>query len=456
MKALAHRIGLHRKTLPALAGICLLLAAPLLQAAEGAFALQAATALGTTAPTGTAASTPTAVPLVAPVVAPVLGPSETENRNSNVTSVDHTRETEDIWQRIRAGFAMRNLDGPVVDNRMNYYLARPTAIKVMLERSRKYLFHIVTELEKRGMPTELALLPVVESAYNPQALSSAKAAGLWQFIPSTGKSYQLEQNWWVDERRDIIASTDAALAYLQTIYEMHGDWHLALASYNWGENAVARAVARNKAAGLPTDYASLRMPEETRYYVPKLQAIKNIIAQPERYKVDLPDIPNQPFFTRVERVQRMDVAVAAKLAELPTTEFLMLNPGYNRPVLPGTKDASIVLPLDNARKFEENLSRHVATSDAPPLLTWKTWVVPKTSRIEQVAKELGMAVQSLCVANGLRARALLAAGYKLLVPSSISEPVPESLARLGQAASAKPAKYKAPKRGVTRGNRRKG
>jgi len=336
--------------------------------------------------------------------------------NNAITPLDHTAQTADIWERVRNGFAMRDLEGPLVDDRMRYYLARPQQLKVMFERGRKYMFHIVSELEKRGMPTELALLPIVESAYNPQALSSAKAAGLWQFIPSTGKDFQLTQNWWVDERRDVVASTDAALKYLQAIYEMHGDWALALASYNWGENAVARAVANNKAAGKPTDYMSLSMPTETRYYVPKLQALKNIIAHPELYNISLPAIPDQPYFTSIEKRQGMDVALAAKLAEMPLSEFLMLNPGYNRPVMPGSDSASIVLPVDNARKFQDNLARHDA-----PLVTWRTYSVPRTERIEQVAKRLRLAVEEICTANGLRARALLAAGFTLLVPSSAAE-----------------------------------
>lgn len=358
----------------------------------------------------------------APSIASVDNAPDVMRDANAIASLDHTAQTADIWERVRKGFAMRDLESPLVDDRMRYYLARPQQLKQMLERGRKYMFHIVTELEKRGMPTELALLPVVESAYNPLALSSAKAAGLWQFVPSTGKDFQLTQNWWVDERRDIVASTDAALKYLQAIYEMHGDWQLALASYNWGENAVARAIANNKAAGKPTDYMSLSMPTETRYYVPKLQALKNIIAHPELYNLSLPDIPDQPYFTSIEKHQGMDVALAAKLAEMPLSEFLMLNPGYNRPVMPGNENANIVLPVDNARKFQDNLARHDA-----PLVTWKTYSVPRTERIEQVAKRLRMAVQEIATANGLRARALLSAGYTLLVPTRVIEALAETV-----------------------------
>ena len=161
------------------------------------------------------------------------------------------------------------------------YAARPEYLQRIFERSKLYLYHIVEEIEKRGLPTELALLPMVESAFNPMAYSRAHASGLWQFIPGTGKRFELEQNWWYDGRRDIVDSTNAALDYLTKLYEMHGDWHLALASYNWGENAVrARHRAATRPRGKPTDYASLRMPTETRHYIPKLQALKNIIANP--------------------------------------------------------------------------------------------------------------------------------------------------------------------------------
>ena len=201
-----------------------------------------------------------------------------------IPTIDLTTPPDDLWQRMRNGFAMPDLDSPLVADRQAWYLNRPDLLKRIFERSRRYLHHIVGELEKRGMPTELALLPIVESSFNPLAYSSARALGMWQFIPSTGKSYKLQQNWWFDQRRDIVASTSAALDYLQYIYEMHGDWHLALASYNWGEGAVGRAIAKNQARGLPTDYLSLKMPGETRYYVPKLQAIKNIIAQPQLFR----------------------------------------------------------------------------------------------------------------------------------------------------------------------------
>src|SRR6059058_1741529 len=186
-------------------------------------------------------------------------------------------EEVDVWGRIRKGFGIPDLDNPLVTTQTTWYSSRPDYIQRTTKRASRYLYHMVEELEKRGMPTELALLPFIESAFNPQAFSTAKAAGMWQFIPSTGRDFLLKQNIFRDDRRDVLASTRAALDYLSKLYAQFGDWHLALAAYNWGEGSVQRAIARNQRAGLPTDYSSLRMPNETQFYVPKLQAVKNIV-----------------------------------------------------------------------------------------------------------------------------------------------------------------------------------
>ena len=239
----------------------------------------------------------------------------------NLARVDRTVRQDDLWQRIRDGFSMPDLVGPLVAEKTAWYAARPEYLQRVFERSRRYLYHIVEEIEKRGLPTELALLPMVESSFNPMAYSRAHASGLWQFVPGTGKRYELAQNWWYDGRRDIVDSTAAALDYLKDVYDMHGDWHLALASYNWGENAVARALERNRAAGRPLDYSSLSMPAETRQYVPKLQALKNIIANPALFGVEVDPIPNEPYFATVTKTRDIDVRLAAKLAEMPVEEF---------------------------------------------------------------------------------------------------------------------------------------
>jgi membrane-bound lytic murein transglycosylase D len=263
------------------------------------------------------------------------------------------------------------------------------------------------------MPTELALLPIVESAYNPMAYSRAHASGMWQFIPSTGKTYQLDQNWWMDQRRDIIASTSAALDYLQSIYELHGDWHLALASYNWGENAVARAINKNLAKGLPTDYLSLTMPNETRWYVPKLQALKNIIAQPGLFNISLDPIPNKPYFQTVEVSAHMDVAIAARLAEMTIEEFLALNPAYNRPVIPDKGGVNIVLPAEKVDVFLSNLEAH-----NKPLTNWQAYTIKKGENLDSVAKKHGLTVTRLRQVNGISAKMRIGPGHTLLVPAN--------------------------------------
>ncbi len=339
-----------------------------------------------------------------------------------LATIDLTLPPDDLWDRIRHGFGMPNIDSPLVRQQQAWYLARPDYLRRVVERSRRYMHHIVEELEKRGMPTELALLPIVESAYNPMAYSRSHASGMWQFIPSTGKTYQLDQNWWMDERRDIIASTSAALEYLQSIYDMHGDWHLALASYNWGENAVARAINKNKANGLPTDYMSLTMPNETRWYVPKLQALKNILAQPQLYGVRLDAIPNQPYFVTVERPANMDVAIAARLAEMTIEEFHSLNPAYNRPVMPDKGNPTIVLPTDKVAAFKANLEAH-----DKPLTNWQAYTIKKGESLASIAKRHGLTTTRLKQVNGISRRMRIGPGHTLLVPAKDDVAAPNLL-----------------------------
>lgn len=331
------------------------------------------------------------------------------------STIDLTSPSDNLWDRIRNGFAMTNLNDDLVLHYQQWYQNRPDALRRMVERSRPYLHHIVEELEARGMPTELALLPMVESSFNPMAYSRSHAAGLWQFIPATGKRFNLEQSWWQDQRRDIVASTTAALDYLQTIYEMHGDWHLALASYNWGEHAVARAIAKNQAKGLPTDYQSLTMPGETRYYVPKLQAIKNIVAQPELFGLNLDPIPNKAYFGTVSLDETVDIATAARLAETPIDEFIALNPAYHRPVIPGESTSPIVIPVEKMDTFLANLARYEAQDK--PLSSWRTYQLKKGEKLEAVAARFGLTVARLKQISGITPRMKIGPGQNFLVPT---------------------------------------
>ncbi|MGY8524087.1 transglycosylase SLT domain-containing protein [Paracidovorax citrulli] len=322
-------------------------------------------------------------------------------------------QSQDIWVRIRRGFGMPDLEGTLVEDRTQWYAARPDYMERMIGRSSKYLYHIVAELERRNMPTELALLPFVESAFNPEAVSSAKAAGMWQFIPSTGKSFNLKQNLFRDERRDVLASTEAALDYLSKLHDMFGDWHLALAAYNWGEGAVSRAIARNEARGLPTDYASLSMPNETRYYVPKLQAVKNIVGNPSIYGVNLPSIPDHPYFVTVTTSRDIDVSLAAKLANMPVEEFRALNPSFNKPVILGASNPQILLPFDNAERFQYNLNTYRGG-----LSSWTAVTVDGRERIESLAARLNVDPETLREVNRIPKGMRLKPGSTVMIPRS--------------------------------------
>lgn len=320
----------------------------------------------------------------------------------------------DLWERIRRGFAMPDLDSDLVRDREQWYATRPDYMQRMTERSSKYLFHIVEELEVRGMPTELALLPYIESAFNPQAVSVAKAAGMWQFMPATGTYFELKQNIFRDDRRDVLASTRAALDYLQKLYGMFGDWHLALAAYNWGEGSVSRAIQRNQRAGLPTGYMDLSMPNETRYYVPKLQAVKNIVARPERFSTELPLIENHPYFQMVDLAHDIDVALAAQLADVSPEDFRALNPSMNKQVILAAATPQILLPWDNALVFKRNLDARGKGQHA----SWGAWAVPSTMTVAAAAERVGMSEAELRSVNNIPPRMLIKAGSVLVVPRS--------------------------------------
>lgn len=326
-------------------------------------------------------------------------------------TVDLTRDPVDAWDRIRRGFTIPNLNTELSKEWTEYYAAHPQSVQRMAERAGIYLYYIVDEINRRGLPTELALLPFVESAYNPTALSRSQASGLWQFIPSTGEYFDLKQDWWRDERRDPIASTNAALDYLEKLFEMQGDWYLALASYNWGEGSVQRAMAKNEAAGLPMDYLSLKMPDETRNYVPKLQAIKNIIANPQKYAVTLPHVENSPYFALVPKYRDIDLEVAAKLAEMPLEEFKALNPSFNRPIIRTNVETTLLLPANKVETFQANLQAYKGD-----LTTWQSYQPRRGESFTTIAKRFGISEASLRSANGIARRTKSASGATLLIP----------------------------------------
>jgi len=359
----------------------------------------------------TSSATPVAQLPAGNAIEPVpFGPVDEFSAES---ALDEAAAHGNLWDRVRAGFKLDALDSPLVSRYEEYYANRPDYLKRIVSRGKKYLHFIVEEVEKRGMPLEIALLPMIESAYNPTAYSKAHAAGMWQFIPTTGKLYGLQQNWWYDGRRDVQAATRAALDYLQKLYGDFGDWHLALAAYNWGEGAVSRAIERNQRQGLPGDYGSLRMPTETRNYVPKLLAVKNIVAEPEKYGLELDELPNEPYFIRVAAPGHMDLQRAAQLAGVPVEELRSLNPGFNRPVITPANGDSLLVPAAHAEAFTENLKAHEG-----PLLTWQTYRVERPERIESIAQRFGTTPALLQQVNGVARNGRLKAGSTLLVPRS--------------------------------------
>jgi membrane-bound lytic murein transglycosylase D len=380
------------------------------------------------APAAQSPATPAPAPLATPrnTVQPAAQPATADE-----APIVATRPTNDadLWARIRRGYRMPDLQSELVTSQEQWYATRASYIGRMTERSNKYLYHIVEELERRNMPTELALLPFIESAFNPQAVSGAKAAGMWQFMPATGRDFALKQNIFRDDRRDVLASTRAALDYMQKLYRMFGDWHLALAAYNWGEGSVQRAIAKNQRDGLPMGYLDLNMPNETRNYVPKLQAVKNIVLTPSLFNATLPEIPNHPYFQSIPLARDLDVALAAKLAEIKLEDFKQLNLSASKPVLFASLTKQILLPWDNAGIFERNLAIHNGQTAG-----WTVWTAPNTMKAADAARRVGMNEAQFREINRIPPRMLIKAGSTLLVPRGATQQkdVSEQVADNGQ------------------------
>ncbi len=320
----------------------------------------------------------------------------------------------DVWARIRAGFKMQQLDGPLVAKHEQWFMNNPEYMERMLERAGKYLYYIVEQVEKRGMPMEIALLPAIESAYKPYAYSRAKAAGLWQFIPSTGKHYGLKANWWYDGRRDVEAATRAALDYLDKLRnDFNGDWHLALAAYNAGEGKVSRMMEYNRQRGLPTTYEHLKLKPETVNYVPRLLAFVNIVAEPEKYGIQLAAIPNKPYFARVETKSQIDLGVAARLAELHVDDLHKINPGHNRWATDPEGPHYLFVPVDKKELFE------VALTNLPEdeRVQYRRHQVARGETVSQIAKRYSIAPEAVKSANQLKDNSLRV-GQDLLIPLS--------------------------------------
>jgi membrane-bound lytic murein transglycosylase D len=389
-----------------------------------ATALQACTSLlaPPTAPPATT-SIPAAAPpaVAAPEPAPIAeGIVATTQPESSAEPVGPT----DLFERIRAGFQLDDPEQARIDVQLRWYAKNPEYLERVFGRSELYFHHIVSEIERRGMPLEIALLPVVESAFEPWAYSSARAAGLWQFIPGTGTRFALNQNWWYDGRRDVLESTRAALDYLQYMHaEFNGDWLLAIAGYNCGEGCVGRAVRRNRAAGLPIDFWNLQLPAETRAYVPKLLAMKRLVANPEAYGIGFSPIPDEPYFVRVETGSQIDLKLAAELAGITHEQLFELNPAFHRWATPPQGPHHLLLPISAADLFRENLA--LLTPDE--LLRVTHHIVQPGETLATLATRYQTTPQVIRQINGL-GDGPIAAGTDLRVPSG-STALPDKVLR---------------------------
>ncbi len=366
--------------------------------------------------TPSAADTHTTTPTVAAAgTTPSLTmPREWQHHNGE--------DYDDLFDRMRAGFAFDEVQEPAIDQQLAWFEHNPDYLERVFQRGQRYMYHIITEVEARGMPTEFALLPVVESAYEPFAYSVSQAAGLWQFIPGTGVRFGLRQTWWYDGRRDVIESTRAALDYLQALHdEFNGDWLLAIAAYNVGEAYVERAIASNAAAGRPTDFWHLNLPAETRAYVPKLLAMKRLMAEPERYGLEFAPIPNEPYFAVIDTDSQIDLKIAARLAGTSYDELVALNPGYNRWATDPQGPARMLVPIDNADAYEVALK---ALSPEERVI-YVIHDVERRETLPMIAKRYGTSVAVIMKINSMQT-GRVAPGESLRIPE-VSGQLPDKV-----------------------------
>ena len=351
-----------------------------------------------------------------PVPSPKAANTAGDGSDSQAASKPVDPESyKNLWQRIRAGLRIPTPDTPLVEQHERWFAENPEYISRMVERARLYLYYIVDEVDKRHMPMEIALLPAIESSYKPHAYSHARAAGLWQFIPSTGRHYGLENDWWYDGRRDIVSATNAALDYLQTLHDdFDGDWQLALASYNAGERRIRRAQEYNRRHGLSDDYVHLRtLKRETRNYVPKLIAFANIVADPEKYGISLEPIPNKPYFAEIDTGSQIDLGVAAKLADIPLGDLYDINPGHKRWATSPNGPHRLLVPADK----EEELREALAKLPENERMRWARHRIRQGEALSTIAHRYGVSVTAIKHANRLRSNRIRA-GQSLLIPVS--------------------------------------
>jgi membrane-bound lytic murein transglycosylase D len=322
---------------------------------------------------------------------------------------------DNLWDRVRAGYGLEPLDSPLVERHVKWFSQNPAYMERMVERASLYLYYIVDHVEKRNLPTEIALLPAIESAFKPHAYSRARAAGLWQFIPSTGRHYGLDRNWWYDGRRNVVEATQAALDYLEKLNnDFDGNWHLALAAYNAGERRVMNAVEYNRRRGRPADYQNLHtLKPETLNYVPKLLAMAKIIANPEKYGIQLRPIDNEPYFAKVEVGSQIDLGIVAKMANISLGDLYDINPGFKRRATAPEGPHYLLVPKERRDILLEALE----TLPEKNRIRWHRHRVRHGDALSTIARQYGVSVSAIKQTNGLRS-SRIRAGSDLLIPIS--------------------------------------
>jgi membrane-bound lytic murein transglycosylase D len=346
-----------------------------------------------------------------------------------ITVAEQPAPAIDVWARLRTGYGLAPLDSHLIGRHEQWFANNPEYMQRMMERARLYLFFIAEEVEKRKMPMEIALLPAIESAYKPYAYSRAKAAGLWQFIAPTGRLYGLNMNWWTDERRDVMASTRAALDYLEKLNkDFNGDWHLALAAYNAGEGKIGRMMEYNRRLNKPTEYQHLKLKAETVNYVPKLIAMANIVANPEKYGVTLLPIRNEPYFTRVDTGSQIDLGVVSRLTNVSVDDLQYINPHLNRWATHPEGPHYLLVPVDKKDTLLEGLNN----LPAHERVQWRGHEVRRGETLAQIAQRHGVSVEAIRSSNNLSSN-VLRVGHNLIIPVSSRPMVPAAVV------SAKPA-----------------
>ena len=307
-----------------------------------------------------------------------------------------------LWASLKKDFRMSEVNSELVRRHESKFAANGAYFDRTITRSKPYMYHIATEVKKRNMPAEIALLPFIESAFVPKAKSHVGASGLWQFMPATGRHFGLEKTPLYDGRHDIYAATDAALNYLQYLHGLFNDWSLALAAYNWGEGNVGRAVNRARAQGLEPTYENLRMPNETRNYVPKLLAVRNIVASPQTFGMNISEITNQPYFQTVSIDKPIDNSTIARLANISESELLTLNPAFNAPVFIPKNNRKLLLPVSAVSAFEKNYRN----ANPETLLSFNAYTSARNTNLNTIATETGMSVAEIKRLNGLNGNSL--------------------------------------------------